>query len=245
MSKLTVVPTPIGNLEDITLRAIRVLQEADVVLAEDTRTTSKLLSHFNIQVKELRSHHMHNEKQTAKNIVDEILSGKWFALVSDAGTPGISDPGAILVSECIANHIKVECLPGATAFVPALVASGLPTEKFYFEGFLPPKKGRQSLIAEIAKRDITTILYEGPSRILKLLAQLGEVLEKDRKVVVAREISKIFETYHRGTTQELIDFFEKEPPKGEMVVLIEPAPLKEKIHKNKYKKESSHELKEK
>ncbi|MDO4789803.1 MAG: 16S rRNA (cytidine(1402)-2'-O)-methyltransferase [Porphyromonas sp.] len=235
MGRLTIIPTPIGNLEDITLRAIRLLREADIVLAEDTRTTQKLLRHFEISPKELRSHHMHNEHSTAKSVAEAIANGQKVVLVSDAGTPGISDPGFILVRECLQLDLKVECLPGATAFVPALVASGLPCDRFSFEGFLPQKKGRQTLLGDIAKRPTTTILYEAPTRLVKLLEQLSALLEPEREVVVVREISKLHEEYHRGKASELYEYFKSQSPRGEIVVLIAPSPVLERIHKNKYK----------
>lgn len=239
MGWLTIIPTPIGNLEDITLRALRLLREADVVLAEDTRTTLKLLRHFEISPRELRSHHMHNEHTTAKSIATAIADGQKVVLVSDAGTPGISDPGFILVRECLLLNLKVECLPGATAFVPALVASGLPCDRFSFEGFLPQKKGRQTLLEDISKRTTTTILYEAPTRLVKLLEQLSILLDPEREVVVVREISKIHEEYHRGTSSELCEYFRNQPPRGEIVMLIAPSPTPERVHKNKYKESLS------
>ncbi len=192
MSKLYIIPTPIGNLEDITLRAIRLLKEADLVLAEDTRTTKKLFANYNIDTT-LASFHMHNEHKVLAKFIDRLKAGETFALVSDAGTPGISDPGFLLVRECIKNNIEIECLPGATAFVPALVNSGLPSEKFIFEGFLPTKKGRQTRLKLLLEEERTMIFYESPHRIVKTLSQFAEYFGEDRKVSVSREISKMFE----------------------------------------------------
>lgn len=221
MSKLFLVPTPIGNLEDITLRAIRVLRdEAQSILAEDTRKTSILLRHLDIS-KPMLSFHQHNEHQQLTRIVDRIASGETMALVTDAGTPAISDPGFLLVRACIQNNVEVECLPGATAFVPALVNSGLPADHFIFEGFLPHKKGRQTKIRAIAENAYTTILYESPFRLLKTLQQLQEVMGADRHVSVSRELTKIYEETIRGTLAEVISFYEKKDIKGEIVIVVE------------------------
>lgn len=220
MGKLTVVPTPIGNLEDMTFRAIRVLKEVDAVLAEDTRTTVKLFQKFEIQNK-LISHHLNNEHKTVDRIVEEIESGMNYALVSDAGTPAISDPGFLLVRECVRRGIEVECLPGPTAFVPALVNSGFPCEKFVYEGFLPTKKGRQTRILKIAEEERTVVLYESTHRILKALAQFQEHFDADRQISISREISKKFEETVRGTAEELIHHFTNNPIKGEFVVVID------------------------
>jgi 16S rRNA (cytidine1402-2'-O)-methyltransferase len=220
MAKLFVVPTPVGNLEDITLRAIRILKECDLILAEDTRTTSHLLKHFDIQT-HMQSHHKFNEHQKVDQVVEKILSGETIALVSDAGTPGISDPGFLLVRQCVQSGIEVECLPGATAFVPALVDSGLPNDRFYFEGFLPPKKGRQTRIDELSRLSVSFILYESPYRVLKTLTQLADVCGPDRRASVSREISKVYEETVRGTLEELIAHFKETEPRGEFVMIIE------------------------
>ncbi|HIP37333.1 MAG TPA: 16S rRNA (cytidine(1402)-2'-O)-methyltransferase [Crocinitomix sp.] len=220
MGKLYIVPTPIGNLEDITLRAIRVLKEVDAILAEDTRVTSKLLKHFDIDNK-LISHHQHNEHKTTQRIVDEILNGMTYAVVSDAGTPAISDPGFFITRACIDANIEVDCLPGATAFVPAIVNSGFPCEKFQYIGFMPHKKGRQTIAKQIAEESKTTILYESPHRILKTLNLFLNFMGENRRVSVSREISKKFEETLRGTIPELISHFENKPPKGEFVMVIE------------------------
>ena len=220
MGKLYVVPTPIGNLEDITFRAIRILKEVDAVLAEDTRTTKNLFTKYEIENK-LIAYHLNNEHKVVERLVEEIQNGLDYALVSDAGTPGISDPGFLLIRACVQAEIEVDCLPGATAFVPALVNSGFPCEKFIYEGFLPHKKGRQTRIQKIAEEERTTVLYESPHRILKALAQFKEVFAEDRQIAVCREISKKFEETVRGTAQELIDHFESNPIKGEFVVVVE------------------------
>ena len=219
MAKLYIVPTPIGNLEDITLRALRILREAGLVLAEDTRTTSVLLKHYDIHAK-LESHHKFNEHARVESVRDRILSGETVALVSDAGTPGISDPGFLLVRTCVEAGIEVETLPGATAFVPALVNSGFPCDRFCFEGFLPVKKGRQSKLAELAAEPRTLIFYESPFRLVKTLGQLVETFGPDRPASVSREISKIHDTTHRGTLQELFDYFSENQPKGEIVLVV-------------------------
>lgn len=219
MAKLYIVPTPIGNLEDITLRALRVLREADLILAEDTRTSSVLLKHYEITAR-MESHHKFNEHEKVDSVRQRILAGQTVALVSDAGTPGISDPGFLLVRTCVEAGIEVETLPGATAFVPALVDSGFPCDRFCFEGFLPVKKGRQKKLAELAGETRTLVFYESPFRLVKTLGQLAEVFGPDRLATVSREISKLHETTHRGTLQELFEFFSETPPKGEIVLIV-------------------------
>ncbi len=217
--KLFVVPTPVGNLEDMTFRAIRVLKEADLILAEDTRTSGFLMKHFDIKTP-MQSHHKFNEHKTVSAVVQRILSGQQVALISDAGTPAISDPGFLVVRACLENDIDVECLPGATAFVPALVASGLPNDRFCFEGFLPQKKGRQTKINELSNESRTMIFYESPFRLIKTLTQLSQVLGTERKASVSREISKVFEETKRGTLHELIQYFTEKSPKGEIVLIV-------------------------
>jgi 16S rRNA (cytidine1402-2'-O)-methyltransferase len=219
MSKLFIVPTPVGNLEDITLRALRVLKECDLILAEDTRTTSYLLKHFGIETR-MMSHHKFNEHKTVDAVAERILGGETIALVSDAGTPGISDPGFLLVRQCVQKGVEVECLPGATAFVPALVDSALPSDRFHFEGFLPVKKGRQSRLKELAFLPVTFILYESPYRVVKTLLQLAEFCGTERKASVSREISKKFEQTVHGSLQELIDYFTQNEPRGEFVLVV-------------------------
>lgn len=219
MPKLFVIPTPVGNLEDITLRALRLLREVDLILAEDTRTTSVLLHHYDIHTPMI-SHHKFNEHQTVDAVVERLLKGESVALVSDAGTPAISDPGFLLVRACVAADIEVECLPGATAFVPALVDSGLPCDRFCFEGFLPQKKGRQTKLTELVAETRTMIFYESPFRVLKTLEQLAEYLGSDRKAAVSREISKKFEETVRGSLAELVQHFNEHPPKGEFVIVV-------------------------
>ena len=219
MGMLYVVPTPVGNLEDMTFRAIRILKEADLILAEDTRTSGILLKHFEIK-NTMQSHHKFNEHKTVESVVNRIKAGATVALISDAGTPGISDPGFLVVRECVRNGIEVQCLPGATAFVPALVSSGLPNEKFCFEGFLPQKKGRQTRLKAIAEETRTTIIYESPYRLVKTLTQLAEFLGAERQAAVAREISKVHEETVRGTLGELIAHFTANEPRGEIVVII-------------------------
>lgn len=219
MPKLYLVPTPIGNLEDITLRAIRILKEVDVILAEDTRKTGQLMKHLGIS-KQLLAHHMHNEHRTAESVAARIAAGGSVALVTDAGTPGISDPGFLLVRTCIAMGIEVESLPGPTAFVPALVNSGLPCDRFYFEGFLPHKKGRQTRIAFLASLPCTFVLYESPFRLVKSLEQLSQVLGPGRQACVSREITKLYEENRRGTLAELAIHYTNHPPKGEIVVVV-------------------------
>ena len=216
---LYIVPTPVGNLEDMTLRAIRVLKEADVVLAEDTRTSGILLKHFDIQNR-LLSHHKFNEHGTSATVVERLKAGENVALISDAGTPGISDPGFYLVREAVAAGIEVQTLPGATACIPALVSSGLPCDRFCFEGFLPQKKGRQSHLEALREEPRTMVFYESPYRLVKLLQQLADVMGTERQACVCREISKIHEESRRGTLAELIDHFTQTPPKGEIVVVV-------------------------
>lgn len=220
MSKLTVIPTPIGNLEDITLRALRMLKEADLILSEDTRTTGILLKHFEI-TNRLMSHHKYNEHQTVSQLAARIKAGEQIVLVSDAGTPGISDPGFMLVRECINQGIDVECLPGATALIPALVCSGLPSDKFCFEGFLPQKKGRIKRLEELAEEKRTLIFYESPYRVVKTLTQLAETMGEDRKVSVSRELTKKFEETIRGTLKDVISHFSVNEPRGEFVIVLD------------------------
>ncbi|MDQ1089620.1 MULTISPECIES: 16S rRNA (cytidine(1402)-2'-O)-methyltransferase [unclassified Siphonobacter] len=219
--KLYLVPTPIGNLDDITLRALKVLQSVDAILAEDTRTTGQLLKHLNIQ-KPLMAHHSHNEHASSGGVIKMLQSGKTLALVSDAGTPGISDPGFLLVRECLKNGLDVECLPGPTAFVPALVNSGLPTDRFCFEGFLPQKKGRQTRLKALVEEERTMVFYESPHRIVKLLEQLVEVVGPDRQASVSRELTKMFEETVRGTLTELIQHYtdHADRVKGEFVLVV-------------------------
>lgn len=220
MGKLYIVPTPIGNLEDMTFRAIRILKEADVVLAEDTRTSSKLIHHFEIETR-LQSHHKFNEHKTSESVADRILGGETIALISDAGTPGISDPGFLLARTCLEKGIEVETLPGATAFVPALVNSGLPCDKFCFEGFLPQKKGRQKRLTELAVEPRTIVFYESPYRLVKLLEQIQEFMGENRFVSVSRELSKLHEENYRGTIYQVLEHFKSKTVKGEIVVIVE------------------------
>lgn len=219
MGKLYVVPTPIGNMEDMTFRAIRILKEADLILAEDTRTSGILLKHYEIK-NAMQSHHKFNEHQMVESIVNRIKGGQTVALISDAGTPGISDPGFLVVRECVRNGIEVQCLPGATAFVPALVSSGLPDERFCFEGFLPQKKGRMTRLNALKEETRTMIFYESPYRLLKTLTQFAEIFGADRPVSVCREISKIHEESVRGTLQEVIAHFTETEPRGEIVIIL-------------------------
>jgi 16S rRNA (cytidine1402-2'-O)-methyltransferase len=218
-TQLYIIPTPIGNLEDITLRALRILKEVDVVLAEDTRTSSKLFQHFEISTS-LRAFHKDNEHKILHNIIEQLKQGTKMALISDAGTPGISDPGFLLVRECLREGIEVETLPGATAFVPALVNSGLPCDKFVFEGFLPHKKGRQTRLKLLAEDERTIVFYESPHRIEKTLEQLVEFFGAERQCSLAREISKLFEEHLRGTLQEVLIKVKQNPPKGEIVLIV-------------------------
>lgn len=216
---LTLVPTPIGNLQDITLRALEVLKNADLILAEDTRTTRFLLQHFQIE-KRILSHHQHNEHNALKEVIRLLKEGNKIALVSDAGTPAISDPGFLIVRECIKEDIEVYCLPGPTAFVPALVMSGLPCDKFVFEGFLPQKKGRQSRFLFLKEEERTIIFYESPFRLVKLLEEVMEHFGSERRCSVSRELTKMFEETRRGTAEELFQHFSAHPPKGEIVVCV-------------------------
>jgi len=220
MGKLYLVPTPIGNLKDITLRAIEVLKEADLILAEDTRTSGKLLKHFDITTP-MNSHHMHNEHKTIDGVVRSIKAGSTVALISDAGTPAISDPGFLLTRACVEAGIEVDCLPGATAFVPALVNSGLPNDKFVFEGFLPVKKGRQTRLKLLTEETRTIIFYESPHKLLKTLSQFVDCFGKERRISVSRELSKLHEETIRGTVVEVLKHFEAKPPKGELVIVVE------------------------
>ena len=220
MPKLFIIPTPIGNLEDITLRAIRILKEVDLILAEDTRKTGTLLKHLEIE-KKMFSHHQHNEHKTVAMIVEKISNGENIALVSDAGTPGISDPGFLLVRECIKAGIEVECLPGPTAFVPALVNSGLPCDSFCFEGFLPQKKGRNTKLLRLKEEERTMVFYESPHRLVKALEQFAEYFGNERRASVSRELTKIYEETKRGTLPELMEYFKSKTVKGEIVIVVE------------------------
>ncbi|MCX6294628.1 MAG: 16S rRNA (cytidine(1402)-2'-O)-methyltransferase [Bacteroidetes bacterium] len=224
--KLFIIPTPIGNLEDITLRAIRILNEVDLILAEDTRKSGILLKHLGIN-KKMFSHHMHNEHKTVEMISERIANGEKIALITDAGTPGISDPGFLLIRECISKGIEVECLPGATAFVPALVNSGLPSDTFCFEGFLPQKKGRQTKIKSLVNEHRTMIFYESPHRLVKALEQFIEYFGAERRASVSRELSKMFEENKRGTLLELADYFKTKTVKGEIVIVVEGNKMKD------------------
>lgn len=220
MGKLYVIPTPIGNLEDITFRALRLLKEVDFILAEDTRTSGILLKHFEIK-KPMFSHHKFNEHKTVETVVNKIKAGETAALISDAGTPAISDPGFLVVRQCIREDIEVECLPGATAFVPALVTSGLPNDRFCFEGFLPQKKGRMTRLKSLTEESRTMIFYESPHRLVKTLTQFAEYFGTERNGSVSREISKLYEETVRGTLTELITHFTEKEPRGEIVIIIE------------------------
>lgn len=219
MGKLYVVPTPVGNLEDMTFRAIRILKEADLILAEDTRTSGILLKHFEIK-NAMQSHHKFNEHKMVESVVNRIKAGETVALISDAGTPAISDPGFLVVRECVKNDIEVECLPGATAFVPALVASGLPNDRFCFEGFLPQKKGRMTKLISLQSEERTMIIYESPHRLVKTLTQFIEYFGEERKVSVSREISKLHEETVRGTLPEVVAHFTAKDPRGEIVIVL-------------------------
>jgi 16S rRNA (cytidine1402-2'-O)-methyltransferase len=220
MSKLYLVPTPIGNLEDITFRAIKILKEVDFILAEDTRTSGKLLKHYEIST-QMHSHHMHNEHKSVKGILQRIQNGETCALISDAGTPAISDPGFLLTRACVEDDIEVDCLPGATAFVPALVNSGLPNDKFVFEGFLPVKKGRQTRLLLLAEETRTMVFYESPHKLMKTLGHFIAYFGADRQVSVSRELTKMFEETIRGTATEVLAHYTSKPPKGEIVVVVE------------------------
>ena len=225
MAKLYIVPTPIGNLEDITLRAIRILKEADLILAEDTRTSAKLLQHLGVETP-MQSHHMHNEHKTVEGVVRRIAGGETVALISDAGTPAISDPGFLLTRACVEAGIEVDCLPGPTAFVPALVNSGLPNDRFVFEGFLPVKKGRQTRFKQLAEELRTIVFYESPHKILKTLKEITEYFGADRPVSLSRELTKLHEETFRGTAEEVLAHYEKHPPKGEIVLIVGGKPKK-------------------
>lgn len=219
MGKLYIVPTPIGNLEDITLRALRILKEVDLILAEDTRTSGKLLHHYSIGTP-MQSHHMHNEHKTVDALVKRMQAGDTLALISDAGTPAISDPGFLLTRACVENGVEVDCLPGATAFVPALVNSGLPNDKFVFEGFLPVKKGRQTRFKLLAEEPRTMIFYESPHKLIKTLTNFVEYFGEDRPVSVSRELTKMYEETIRGTAKEVLEHYTNKPPKGEIVIVV-------------------------
>ena len=236
MSKLYIVPTPIGNLEDMTFRAIRILKEVDLILAEDTRTSGKLLKHFEIGT-HMHSHHMHNEHKTVENLISRLKAGETIALISDAGTPAISDPGFLLTRACVENGITVECLPGATAFVPALVNSGLPNDKFIFEGFLPEKKGRQTRYLELAEETRTMILYVSPHKLVKTLAEFITYFGEDRQICVSRELSKLHEENRRGTAKEVLTHFEKTAPRGEIVVVVAGKTIVKEAKKSKFSSE--------
>ena len=216
---LYIVPTPIGNLKDITLRALEILKEVDLILAEDTRTTSHLLNHYQI-IKPLSPYHQHNEHKVLQHLVSQLLEGKKMAIVTDAGTPGISDPAFLLIRECIKTGVKVECLPGATAFVPALINSGIPANRFVFEGFLPVKKGRQSLLKKLAEEERTLIFYESPVRLVKTLEEFMQYFGPDRLCAVSRELTKMFEENKRGTLKEVCAYYKEKPPKGEIVIIL-------------------------
>ncbi len=219
-SRLYLIPSPIGNLGDITYRAVEILKQADGILCEDTRGSGILLKHYNIS-KPLTPYHQHNEHKVLQHIIDQLLSGKTYALITDAGTPGISDPGFLLVRECLRNNIAVECLPGATAFVPALVQSGIPSNRFVFEGFLPIKKGRQNMLKQLAEEERTIILYESPHRLVKTLQELALAFGAERPAAVCRELTKMFEETRKDTLVNLAAHYEKTPPKGEIVIVIE------------------------
>lgn len=236
MSKLYIVPTPIGNLEDMTFRAIRTLKEVDLILAEDTRTSGKLLKHFDIGT-HMHSHHMHNEHKTVENLIARLKAGETIALISDAGTPAISDPGFLLTRACVEQGIAVECLPGATAFVPALVNSGLPNDKFVFEGFLPEKKGRQTRYLELAEETRTMILYVSPHKLVKTLGEFVTYFGEDRQISVSRELSKMHEENRRGSVREVLTHFEKTAPRGEIVVVVAGKPITKEPKKNKFTNE--------
>ncbi|MFV8331575.1 16S rRNA (cytidine(1402)-2'-O)-methyltransferase [Flavobacterium sp. XS1P32] len=236
MSKLYIVPTPIGNLEDMTFRAIRILKEVDLILAEDTRTSGKLLKHFEIGT-HMYSHHMHNEHKTVENLISRLKAGENIALISDAGTPAISDPGFLLTRACVENGVEVECLPGATAFVPALVNSGLPNDKFVFEGFLPDKKGRQTRYLALAEETRTMILYVSPHKLVKTLAEFIIYFGEDRQISVSRELSKLHEENVRGTVKEVVAHFNKIAPRGEIVVVVSGKTITKEPKKSKFSEE--------
>ncbi len=217
---LYVVPTPIGNLKDITLRALDILKEVDLILAEDTRTTSHLLNHYQV-TKPISPYHQHNEHKVLQHLVDQLMAGKKMALVTDAGTPGISDPAFLLIRECIKNDVKTECLPGATAFVPALVNSGIPSNRFVFEGFLPLKKGRQSLLKSLVEEERTMIFYESPLRLVKTLADLIQFFGEEKQCSISRELTKMFEENKRGSLKEVYEYFKQKTVKGEIVLIVQ------------------------
>lgn len=217
---LYLVPTPLGNLKDITLRSLEILQQADVILCEDTRTSSKLLNHYNIS-KPLSPYHQHNEHKVVQHLVEQMQAGKTFALITDAGTPGISDPAFLLVRECVKQNVQVECLPGATAFVPALVNSGIPSNRFVFEGFLPLKKGRQTLMKQLAEEERTMVFYESPMRLVKTLQEFEHYFGGERLCCVTRELTKMFEENRRGTITEVIAYFKQKGVRGEIVIVVE------------------------
>ncbi len=227
MSKLYLIPTPIGNLEDITLRALRLLKEVDIILAEDTRTSGKLLKHYDISTP-MQSYHMHNEHQVVNHWVQRIKNGESVGLITDAGTPAISDPGFLLVRACVEQNIEVECLPGATAFVPALVSSALPNDRFVFEGFLPDKKGRQTRLQAIVEEKKTMIFYVSPHKLLKTITEFISVFGETRRASISREITKLHEETQRGTLSELLEYYQKKNPKGEIVMVVEGKSFKEK-----------------
>ena len=231
--KLYIVPTPVGNLADMTPRAVEVLGSVDMILAEDTRTSGVLLKHFGITTP-TRSHHKFNEHEAAVSVIEQLQAGKVMALISDAGTPGISDPGFLLSRECRRHGIEVETLPGATAFVPALVNSGLPCDRFVFEGFLPQKKGRQSRLDQLKDQPLTMVFYESPVRLLKTLQQLADVMGSDREASVVREISKLHNTTHNGTLGELVDYFTATTPRGEIVIVVAGRPSEATVKVDKY-----------
>ena len=219
MGKLYLVPTPVGNLQDMTFRAVEILRQVDLILAEDTRVSGKLLKHFQVE-RPMRSHHMHNEHKILDDLIRQLEQGTEMALISDAGTPGISDPGFLLTRACIQKGIPVECLPGATAFVPALAVSGLPSDRFVFEGFLPVKKGRQTRLAELGSESRTMVFYESPHKLMKTLQHFSEHFGPERQISVSREISKLHETHIRGTLSEVMEFFAAHPAKGELVLVV-------------------------
>ncbi len=229
--RLYLIPSPIGNLGDITYRAVEILNKVDVVLCEDTRTSSVLMRHYNIQ-KPLTPYHQHNEHKVLPHLIEQLAAGKTFALITDAGTPGISDPGFLLVRECVRNNIPVECLPGATAFVPALVQSGIPSNRFVFEGFLPLKKGRQTMLKTLAEEERTIILYESPHRLVKTLHEMATWFGAERQAAVCRELTKMFEETNKNTLTELAAHYEKHPPKGEIVIVVEGKDSSSRSHKD-------------
>ena len=228
--RLYLIPSPIGNLGDITYRAVEILNKVDVVLCEDTRTSSVLMRHYNIQ-KPLTPYHQHNEHKVLPHLIEQLAAGKTFALITDAGTPGISDPGFLLVRECVRNNIPVECLPGATAFVPALVQSGIPSNRFVFEGFLPLKKGRQTMLKTLAEEERTIILYESPHRLVKTLHEMATWFGAERQAAVCRELTKMFEETNKNTLATLAAHYEKHPPKGEIVIVVEGKDSSGRAHK--------------